>query len=358
MSGTFFATPAIILLALLAYCVSFVEVDSLGSQAQLKNTTLNAFDDTWPKVKSTLCPKTKPNIKYGRYLFLAAQRELGMPQIEDSGKLSAFERFIGKERVWTFQSGGWIYTPKDGSVSIIYMRIFKGGNNQIMKGFGSSILSPSKSEGKYAEFAKLSDIPRQILKSACIVTVVRDPVERWLSGYNEIEYRAGKVLPQQMHRNHTAQFHRLRGGTEERFKQFVRDFIGGPSRDLRIQYGHIYSMSGIIHHLNEGTGSHLTSYLPTLANLTHAFPSFLASTCPNIPKSALNPMSLHGQHITSSDPLGFYSAAKEVWKKQETTARALCAISAMDYACYDQVPVPLLCQEVFSNETFVRGFAQ
>lgn len=354
MSGTFFATPAIILLASLAYGMTFVKVNLFGSQARQRNTTSVTFDKVWPEVKSKLCPRMKPNIKYGRQLFSAAQGELGMISVEDSGELSELERFIGKERYWTFQSGGWLYTPKDGNASTIYMRIFKGGNNQIMQGFGSLILSASESEGHYTVFSNLSDVPRQILKHACIVTVVRDPVERWLSGYNEIEYRAARVHPQQMNRNHKSPFHRFRNATGERFEQFVRDFIGGPSRDLQIQYGHIYSMSGIIHHLNEDVGAQLTSYLPSLADLGHNFPSFLTSTCPNMPKSAHNPMSRHGQHATSDDPLGSYSAAKQVWKKQGITARALCAISAMDYACYEKVPIPSLCQEVFTDDSFLR----
>ena len=354
MSGTFFATPAIIILAFFAYCIGFFKVDLFGSQARQKNTTSVAFDKVWPEVKSKLCPRMKPNVKYGRQLFLAAQGELGMIPVEDSGELSELERFIGIERYWTFQSGGWLYTPKDGNASTIYMRIFKGGNNQIMQGFGSLILSASESEGHYTVFSNLSDVPRQILNHACIVTVVRDPVERWLSGYNEIEYRAAKVHPRQMNRNQKSQFHRFRNATEERFEQFVRDFIGGPSRDLQIQYGHIYSMSGIIHHLNEDVGAQLTSYLPSLADLGHTFPSFLTSTCPNMPKSAHNPMSRHGQHATSDDPLGSYSAAKQVWKKQGITARALCAISAMDYACYEKLPIPSLCQEVFADDSFLR----
>lgn len=355
MSGTCFATPAILLLALLAYCISFVKIDLLGSQAQQKNATSIAFEEIWPDVKSKLCPTMIPDIKYGRKLFLAAQKELGMTPIEDSGELSEFERFIGEDRYWTFQSGGFVYTPKGGNVSTIYMRIFKGGNNQIMQGFGSLVLAASESEGKYTEFANLSDMPRQILQQACVITVVRDPVERWLSGYNEIEYRATKVHPQQMNRAHKSQFHHFLNATEERFEQFVRDFIGGPSRDLQIHYGHIYSMSGIIHHLNEERGVQLTSYLPSLADLGHTFPGFLTSTCPYMPKSAHNPMSRHGQHATSDDPLGSYAAAKQVWFKQGITARALCAINAMDYACYDNLAVPPLCQDVFASENFLQS---
>ena len=359
MSGTFFAAPTIILLALLAYFAGFtnVHVDVLGGQGQQKNDTVTAFENIWPDIRTKLYPKLRPNINYGRNLFLATQRQLGMSPIEDSAELSAFQHFIGEERFWTFQSGGWIYTPKDGGVSTIYLRIFKAGNNQLMSGY-ETILSGSRAEGNYTRFDKLHDIPRQILKNACIVTAVRDPVERWLSGYNEIEYRAAEVRPERMNSNHTAQFHRFQYGTEQRFDQFVRDFIGGPARDLKIQYGHIYSMTGVLYRLDEDVGATLTSYLSSLQNLTHTFPDFITSTCPSLPKSAQKPMSLHGQHVTSGDPLGFYAAAKEAWKKQATTARALCTISAMDYACYEKLPVPPLCQEVFADESFVRSFAQ
>ena len=361
MGGTFIAAPTIILLALLGtFFASFVNVHVLVDvlEGQQKNDTVTSFEDIWPNIRTKLCPKMRPNINYGRNLFLATQRQLGMSPIEDSAELTAFQHFIGEERFWTFQSGGWIHTPKGGGVSTIYLRIFKAGNNQLMSGY-ETILSGSRAEGSYTRFDKLYDIPRQILKNACIVTAVRDPVERWLSGYNEIEYRAVEVRPERM-KNHSSvqQFHRFQNGTEQRFDQFVRDFIGGPARDLKIQYGHIYSMTGILYHLEKDVGATLTSYLSSLQNLTHTFPDFITSTCPNLPKSAQKPMSLHGQHVTSGDPLGFYAAAKESWKKQATTARALCTISAMDYACYERLPVPALCQEVFADESFVRSFAQ
>ena len=50
----------------------------------------------------------------------------------------------------------------------------------------------------------------------------------------------------------------------------------------------------------------------------------------------------------------FYSAAKTSWKEQGKVSRALCALHALDYACFDDIPVPALCQEVYSSDAFRR----
>mmetsp|Transcript_9676 Transcript_9676/g.20801 ORF Transcript_9676/g.20801 Transcript_9676/m.20801 type:complete len:206 (-) Transcript_9676:6-623(-) len=96
-------------------------------------------------------------------------------------------------------------------------------------------------------------------------------------------------------------------------------------------------------------GYRMTAYLPSLANLTYEFPKFLKSACPD-----LVPSSLLREPMSSGDPFGYYKAAKAVWGEQGGTARALCAIHAMDYACWEDLPegVPLLCQDVFSGDGF------
>jgi len=47
-----------------------------------------------------------------------------------------------------------------------------------------------------------------------------------------------------------------------------------------------------------------------------------------------------------------------VWKAGGNTARALCAIRALDYACFDEVPVPAVCRDVFSTVRFLQTLAR
>lgn len=97
----------------------------------------------------------------------------------------------------------------------------------------------------------------------------------------------------------------------------------------------------------------LTGYLPSLRNLTQAWPAFLKETCPELPDD-MPEMGLAGQHESSEDRLGLYRAAKSVWEEGGPTARALCAIHAFDYACFDHSDgVPDLCQDVFESKAFL-----
>jgi len=65
-------------------------------------------------------------------------------------------------------------------------------------------------------------------------------------------------------------------------------------------------------------------------------------------------MVLDVDHASKSDPVGAHAAAKEVWKEKGLIARVLCTVSAMDYACWRDLPdgVPDLCQEVYSTDEF------
>ena len=100
----------------------------------------------------------------------------------------------------------------------------------------------------------------------------------------------------------------------------------------------------------------MTAYLPKLDNLANNWPAFLVNTCPGIPSDiAKTPMALAGQHESSSDPFGYYAAAKGVWDDQGNTAKAICALNVMDYACWDRLAVPLLCRDVFSSDSFVKS---
>ena len=116
-------------------------------------------------------------------------------------------------------------------------------------------------------------------------------------------------------------------------------------------------MTGILWGLKRLQGCHgkdvapnLTSYLPSLTNLDTEFPKLLNETCSGLPP--FDSFKERIVHASQSDKFNFYSAAKQAWKHQGNVSRALCAIHALDYACFDDIPVPTLCQEVYSKSLF------
>ena len=314
----------------------------INSSSQSMNVSFNG--SSWDLMKQKLCPSMKPNIDLGRIQFLQAKRELGL-----EGTM------CNLPPLRAFNAGGWSY--KSGQLgearATAYLRIFKAANNQIL----SAANFFQGKEGRYVFENQIRNLIARgdLNMDACIVTAIRDPVERFLSGYNEMEYRLVSYPKRLKRLDASTPFSFLRKERGTRFRQFLIDIISDVSTQRgydALEFGHVWSMSGILHHLNR-QGLRLTSYLPSLHNLTHKWPEFLASTCKGLPGSIKEPMPLEGQHESSSDPYGFYADAKHAWAEQEDIARALCAMNLMDYACYDKLAVPPICQEVFSDERLV-----
>jgi hypothetical protein len=236
----------------------------------------------------------------------------------------------------------------------------------------------------------------------CVFAVLRDPISHFLSGYNEVEYRllsgahdAAEALDNT---------HKLASYTkipfdegpekrENRFKTFVRNLLKEhPSFASFYFYKHFASMSRILPTLSrfdllpEQEGASSSWFLPTIDNLTETFPKFLEDRCPRMAfnykqqeeqaqnqqasniinknnsnntlreSHLLPPMKRLGGHESSKDGYGTYQAAKNVWHTGGPTARALCALHAMDYACFGDglgFP-PRVCRDVYSSKHFVN----
>ena len=85
--------------------------------------------------------------------------------------------------------------------------------------------------------------------------------------------------------------------------------------------------------------------------------SVLGDKCSGVPESVSSaPMTVMGQHNSSSDPLGTYKASRDVWLDQGPVARALCVLHVMDYACWTDLPdgIPQFCQDVYAETDFVQ----
>eukprot|EP00536_Pseudo-nitzschia_multiseries_P012339 jgi/Psemu1/290219/fgenesh1_pg.467_\ len=266
----------------------------------------------------------------------------------------------------------------------LYVRIFKCGNNQIrwmekklfhhyngtyvsrgtslVDALTSYVYTYNRRDGTHKY--NFADTP-----PPCIYTAIRDPISHFLSGYNELEFRQlseyknssefpadDTRAPYHLDVPYSSTDPRLR---KKRFVAFVRDvLLEEKVLSSHRVYSHFYPMSRILHVLTTYNAT-LTSYIPTLSNITTTWPEFVASTCPGAPPLNEYPrMTKQGQHTSSKDQLGLYEAAKEVWSEGGPIARSLCLLHAYDYACFEDLPdgVPDLCRQVFRDyrEQLVR----
>jgi hypothetical protein len=337
----------------------------------VKNTTLenpiahdlevrsNGFATVWADLQDVLCPSQIPNTALGPTLFAMARAELGITVEEilsiKQQHLDIDKSWVTKTLSYQFYHGRFseaaVYTHKNHT--IVYIPIWKAANNGIRNWLES--LGREKGKLQYVRPERLFDPARTGQRPTCVVTAIRDPISHFLSGYNEIEYRKKLIA------NNTflPQYYRLPYDTQDqrhdRFVQFVRDFALEESRAIVHQpFGHVFSMSRVLEVLDD-SGGFLSGYLPSIANLSAEFPTFVEKTC-HLEEGYLPAMKdTRWIHTSSGDPEGFYLAAKTVWSEGGEVARALCILHAMDYACWKKLPdgVPTICQSVYSRPEFM-----
>ena len=85
-------------------------------------------------------------------------------------------------------------------------------------------------------------------------------------------------------------------------------------------------------------------------NIGEEWPRFVTETCPSASKILGNhpsPMRTMTQHKSRRDKFS-------VWNMKGPSAKALCYLHAMDYACFDELPhgVHKLCKEIYSSDNF------
>ena len=334
-----------------------VEVENMNEE--YKNTD---FDLHWPQLKDKLCSDQRPNPTVWLKLFQMARFELGFAsnRIDLIDTDTTSKNFI--ERFYTFSSGGIRYASPNREQYMVYLRIFKCANDQIIGNLNHTLRQQPGAEVTLAMDRMtrkniFNPIPKTLLPTTCIVTAIRDPVDHFLSGYNEMEFRNTRDNVQRKGEHLRTHYSRFANGTSARFEQFVVDLIGGALNHLN-DISHVFSMSGVLWYLKSleeriGYSPQLTSYLPSLVDINDEFPKLLNKTCPGLPPAAVDSFPFKTKHDSSSDQFGFYTGAKEAMKDKESpVSRAICAIHAMDYACYDELDVPERCQGVFGSQKF------
>ena len=117
-------------------------------------------------------------------------------------------------------------------------------------------------------------------------------------------------------------------------------------------------MTGVLHKIDSinryyGSKLKLTAYLPSLSNLDSTFPKFMAETCPGVPAEFEKRFDHEHHHNSYDSKYGFDVAGKEIWAEHGDVAKALCALHVLDYACFDSIPVPDICNQVYGDEEFV-----
>uniref|UniRef100_A0A6U6EAU1 Sulfotransferase domain-containing protein n=1 Tax=Odontella aurita TaxID=265563 RepID=A0A6U6EAU1_9STRA len=342
--------------AVLPSSLSIVDAWSPNSNAET-----GGFD--WNDAKSCLCPNSSPrHSEFGLTLFKLARYEIGLNitgrnETDEEEFVRTFFLFPPKFSIFR--------DPMHGNASVIYVGDLKVASHQIRHSL--------RALGLREEELDLSSMKRKRTSpDACVITAVRDPVEHFLSGYSEHEYRTAmfaetRGLVDEMR----VRYKSHRYGEPRRFEQLVEDFLADPGfflfkkRSDELDYTkllrHMWGQSRILTVL-EGLGLNLTSYLPSIKNITEEWYEFVLESCPSAAERVLEfrrrhnrPMEISGQHESSKDLFHFRRAANAVWADRGPTARALCALHAIDYACFDRLPkgIHVLCAEVYSGGHFL-----
>jgi hypothetical protein len=272
---------------------------------------------------------------------------------------------------WFFRlsQGGWAFSASriaadEEHVNIAYIRQFKCATGQL-HAYGVEQLA--RTGGRIRHYAAGQHFRRVLSSATCVLMVVRDPVEHFLSGYNEVETRmvngsgyahSGEMLP--------LPFAQRLVGSPERFADFFIDLLtigvdhhhDPPDWFTHDLLPHVLPLTGALHEVREAqrlrktTPSRGKLVVVPLSEVELEVPRQLRQKCA-VPRAP--PMQQAGQRPSSRDPTGAYAAARKVWNKGGDIAKALCALHAFDYACFAHLlPPPPACHEVFGDPTLLQ----
>lgn len=298
-----------------------------------------------------LCPDGKPQLQHASSLYRLSQRLAGVPEGTEQSMRDAVLKFFAHS------SGGRHLRLPGGSV-ISYVRVLKGGNNQI--GCYMDLLrtqinaSLVRSDGEAFR--------EDLRKSTCIFTFVRDPMSHFISGYNEHQFKLHrskqKLEGMKRHRFKRGNYLDYDKGSASRFSKFIEhilspdDFLRMASIDGTVR--HSYLMSGVLHEVDQA------SVLPSLvygnlSKLATELPDILATSC-TLSRTVLPEVPNCGQHLSSEDPHGTYKAARSTLHIGSSMTQSLCILLAIDYACFPQYLPSSICSGILGRPSSRIGY--
>ena len=329
-------------------------------------------------MKDHMCPERVPNKAIGATLFALARLEMNESASSADPFVSMATAVNNQDMLKQFYQGFYnqraamdVYMM-DESSALLYIRIFKCGNNFIGGWLRKAAKTFSNDNHNYTtkfptrkvSALQFHDIASNWSRPPCVVTAIRDPVNHFLSAYNEMEWRVwvGNDHPQSANPpDYLSLPYTTRQDREKRFTQFVADVLMLRWAHFKgLDPVHIASMSRVLSAMKDELNLTFTAVLPSIQGLSTTWPEFVQNTCPHFPKingQVVRENNSMGQHDSSQDPVGFYEAAKSVWKKRGSVAKTLCILHAMDYACWDNLPdgIPSLCQSVYETDEFANA---
>lgn len=323
---------------------------------------------TWKTTAAKLCPGQVPALALAPAVFRAAQRAAGLPERNVAEQAMRFHKFVARQ-----------YAARVGNTIAVYQAHWKCANNQVadyMRAWIKESRPPLPAAGGQdrgsheevdaflANSTKREGGGRRL--AVCAFGVLRDPVSHFLSGYNEIEYRIKNTrrgaLPLQR-----PGFQRVPGGSAARFEAFVKGLLQGEWAEKKLysktmMYHHVSLMSGVLTTGPAASGIRRwmseygapPAHFAMVETVMEDVPVILQSKC-QLPPHAVPPMELRGQHNSSTDPHGHYRAAKEAVAAGGPVVDALCILHAMDYACFPQLLVPVMCRRVLGSLDLGQG---
>ena len=246
----------------------------------------------------------------------------------------------------TYPRAGW-HADLDKKNRLIYLRIWKCANN--LQCFGQKLQSlPTTSfvdDGRDGSQEKPALEAVRLGKNPLMFAIVREPLIRFVSGYNEVLYQRVDAKFGNTSSCYVPEYDSLDNASPQKFREFVRQYMvsmlewGGKCFGIGGGYAHLWPQANIlvfkeldpmdIHVIDIEDTETVPQELRRHFGLTHD----------QLPIDTIDPEC--GQHVTSGDPLGSYAAAKAAAAEpDDPIIDAVCLYIIYDYACFPDYYLP------------------
>jgi hypothetical protein len=283
----------------------------------------------------------------------------------NTSSASTFPRENNIKEYFSFWPGHVLFRDRKTNKTAAFLRTYKCGSETIEEYF-DQLAGTGGNADKHVDWNDFLK-SEQIIKSECILSAFRDPMDHFFSGLGELEMRRTKEIRRgNIPEKNMASYERLHLLSVERFVGFLEFMFGGEWFEREktegkqvpfhfLDFGHVFPQSGYLVWL-QTINRTVTAYA-SLANLTNSMPTLLEENCglpPPLPPVVT---------IKVHDKVAWLSNVhKKLWANGSAKAlagtfqlpmiHALCLFHAVDYACLAdvlKVPPPDVCAEAFEK---------